>query len=32
MDSALLFVISLVIAVVLGYFAHKKQWKIVEFF
>jgi hypothetical protein len=32
MDSGWLFVISIVISVVLGYFAHKNKWKITEFF
>ena len=32
MDSALLFIISVVSSVVIGYFAHKHQWKIVDYF
>ena len=32
MDSALLFLISIVVAIVIGYFAHKYHWKIVDFF
>jgi hypothetical protein len=32
MDSAVLFVIMIVVSVVLGYFAHKNKWKITEFF
>jgi len=32
MDSALLFIISIVAGVVIGYFAHKNKWKIADFF
>jgi len=32
MDSALLFLISIVASVIIGYFAHKHHWKIVDFF
>ncbi len=32
MDSGVLFLITIVLGVVLGYFAHKYQWKIVDYF
>lgn len=32
MDSAVLFAITIVVSVVLGYFAHKYHWKIVDLF
>ncbi len=32
MDNAVLFLITIVTSVVLGYFAHKNRWKIVDFF
>ena len=32
MDSGWLLVISIVLGIVLGYFAHKNKWKITEFF
>lgn len=32
MDSALLFIISIVAGVVIGYSAHKHHWKIVDYF
>lgn len=32
MNSAFLFVVTLVIAMVIGYIAYKKHWKIADFF
>jgi len=31
-NGPILFVITVVVSVVLGYFAHKNNWKITEFF
>ncbi len=32
LHNAVLFLITIVTSVVLGYFAHKKHWKIVDYF
>ncbi len=32
MDNAVLFLVTIVTSVVIGYFAHKYHWKIVDYF
>jgi hypothetical protein len=32
MDNAAIFALAIVLAIVVGYFAHKKHWKIADIF